>query len=67
MGHKFEDKIKTLYHDYFGKDVLEECDCGGCDGGAMEGGGATNCSFVVSINYAIISVKKLWKILGYFF
>jgi hypothetical protein len=43
---KFEDKIKTLYHDYFGKDVLEECDCGGCDGGAMEGGGATNCSFV---------------------
>lgn len=43
---KFEDKMKTLYHDYFGKDVLEECDCGGCDGGSTEGGGATNCSFV---------------------
>lgn len=44
---KFEDKMKKLYHDYFGKDILEECDCGGCDaGGASEGGGATNCSFV---------------------
>lgn len=43
---KFEDKMKKLYHDYFGKEILEECDCGGCDSGTSEGGGATNCSFV---------------------
>lgn len=43
---KFEDKMKKLYHDYFGKEILEECDCGGCDAGTSEGGGATNCSFV---------------------
>ena len=44
---KFDDKMKKLYHDYFGKEVLEECDCGGCIGGnAGEIGGATSCDSV---------------------
>ena len=44
---KFDDKMKNLYKDYFGKEVLEECDCGGCICGSEEGGGgATNCDFV---------------------
>jgi hypothetical protein len=42
----FEDKMKKFYNDYFGKEVLTECDCGGCMGGATEGGGATNCDSV---------------------
>jgi hypothetical protein len=41
----FEDKMKKFYKDYFGKEVLTECDCGSCTGGA-EGGGATNADFV---------------------
>lgn len=43
----FTNKLKKMYKDYFGKDVITECDCGscmggGCEGGTSEGGGATN-------------------------
>ena len=35
----YEDKIKKLYNDYFGKQVIDECDgCGCADGGGDIGG-----------------------------
>lgn len=40
----YNDKIKKLYNDYFGKDVITECDCG-CEG-TSSNGGATNCDGV---------------------
>lgn len=44
----FDKKIKSLYNDYFGKEVISECDGGasaGCDGG-VSNGGATSCDSV---------------------